>query len=69
MTYIGVKKRLVNIPSSTLGVIPTILRKKKNVRKVSDLDNSAGSTFVYWVDGLGVGSGFTMVIRIDPDSD
>lgn len=72
MSYIGVKKRLVNIPSSTLGAIPTILRKpkkQKNARQVPNLSTRDGLTFVYWIDGMGIGAGCTVVIRIDPNSD
>jgi len=67
MSCIGVKKHLVNIPSSTLGAIPIILRKakkQKNARKVPDIGNRDGLTFVYWIDGLGIGAGCTVVIRI-----
>jgi len=69
MTYIGVKKRLVNIPSSIPGVIHTILhRKQRNARKVPDLDTPDDGLHVYCIDGLGVGAGYTMVIRVDPNN-
>ena len=53
MSYIGAKKRLGNIPSSTRGAIPTILRakkKQKNARQVPNINTvtilhlSIGST-------------------------
>ena len=72
MSYIGVKRRLENIPFSTLGAIPTILRKKKkqrNAREVPNTSTDDGLTFVYWIDGMGIGAGCTVVIRIDPNSD
>ena len=72
MSYIGAKKRLGNIPSLTLGAIPTILRakkKQKNAREVPNINTGDDLTFVYWIDGMGIGGGCTVVIRIDPDSD
>ena len=72
MSCTGVKRRLGNTPFSTLGAIPIILRRKKkqrNARKVPDTGSHDGLTFVYWIDGMGIGAGYTMVIRIDPDSD
>ena len=71
MSCTGAKRRLENIPFSTLGAIRTILRKKKqrNAREVPNTSTDDGLTFVYWIDGMGIGAGYTMVIRIDPDSD
>ena len=72
MSCTGVKRRLENTPFSTLGAIPTILRKVKkqrNARQILDPSNHDDPTFVYWIDGMGIGAGYTMVIRIDPNSD
>ena len=72
MSCTGVKRRLENTLFSTLGAIPTILREKKkqrNAHKVPNLDASDGDIYVYWIDGVGVGPGYTVVIRIDPNSD
>ena len=72
MSCTGVKRRLENTLFSTLGAIPIIFRKKKkqrNARQVPNTSTDNGLTFVYWIDGMGIGAGYTMVIRIDPNSD
>ena len=72
MSCIGAKRRLENTLFSTLGVIPTILREKKkqkNAREVPNINTGDDLTFVYWIDGMGIGGGCTVVIRIDPNSD
>ena len=72
MSCTGVKRRLENTLFSTLGTIPIILRKKKkqrNAREVPNIGTGNGLTFVYWIDGMGIGAGCTVVIRIDPNSD
>ena len=72
MSYIGARKHLANIPSSTLGAIPTILRKikkQRDARQIPNPSNHDGLTFVYWIDGMGIGAGCTVVIRIDPNND
>ncbi len=72
MSCTGVKRRLENTLFSTLGAIPTILREKKkqrNAREIPDTSTDDDLTFVYWIDGMGIGAGYTVVIRIDPDSD
>ena len=72
MSCTGVKRRLENTLFSTLGAIPTILREKKkqrNAREIPDTSTDDDLTFVYWIDGMGIGAGYTVVIRIDPNSD
>ena len=73
MSCTGVKRRLENTLFSTLGGIPIILREKKkkqrNARQVPNTNTDDGLTFVYWIDGMGIGAGCTVVIRIDPNSD
>ena len=72
MSCTGVKRRLENTLFSTLGAIPTILRRKKkqrNARETPDTGSHDDLTFVYWIDGMGIGAGYTVVIRIDRNSD
>ena len=60
----------MNTLFSILGATRTILRKKnkRNVRKVPNLGNTDDNIYVYWIDGMGVGAGYTMVIRVDPNN-
>ena len=72
MSCTGAKRRLEKGLFSTLGAIPIILRRKKkqrNARETPNTDSRDALTFVYWIDGMGIGAGYTMVIRIDPNSD
>ena len=72
MSCTGAKRRLEKGLFSTLGAIPIILRRKKkqrNARQVPNTSTDNGLTFVYWIDGMGIGAGCTVVIRIDRDSD
>ena len=65
MFYICAKRHLGKDPFSPPGTPPTILQKKKqDVRKVPDTGNRDGLTSVYWIDGLGIGAGCTVVIRV-----